>query len=102
MEGYGMTEAHCNISCNPIEGERKIGTVGIPVPYTKLKLIKRDGDRRKLIECNTGEVGEICVSGPGVLSGKTYTDPGKNKELYFEDINLEVNKKITKKLKIKR
>ena len=85
MEGYGMTEAHCNISCNPIEGERKIGTVGIPVPYTKVKLVKHDGNRNKLIECNNGEIGEICVSGPGVLAGKTYTDPEKNNDLYFEE-----------------
>ena len=84
MEGYGMTEAHCNISCNPIEGERKIGTVGIPVPYTKVKLVKHDDNRKKLVECKTGETGEICVSGPGVLAGNTYTDPEKNTELYFE------------------
>ncbi len=85
MEGYGMTEAHCNISCNPIEGERKIGTVGIPVPYTKVKLVKHEGNRKNLIECDIGEIGEICVSGPGVLAGRTYTDSEKNNELYFEE-----------------
>ena len=45
-EGYGMTEATCNISVNPIEGDRKIGSVGIPLPYTKINSIKDDATRR--------------------------------------------------------
>jgi acyl-CoA synthetase (AMP-forming)/AMP-acid ligase II len=33
LEGYGMTEATCLVSFNPLQGERKIGSVGLPVPY---------------------------------------------------------------------
>ena len=39
-----MTEATCNISVNPIEGERKVGSVGIPLPYTKVKIIKESAN----------------------------------------------------------
>ena len=35
-----MTKATCNISVNPIEGERKIGSVNY-LPYTKIKLLKK-------------------------------------------------------------
>ena len=82
-EGYGMTEATCNISVNPIEGERKIGSVGIPLPYTKIKIIK-ENVKGSLLECKNGESGEICVANPGVVAGNTYTDPEKNKNLYYK------------------
>ena len=82
-EGYGMTEATCNISVNPIEGERKIGSVGIPLPYTKIKIIKESANG-SLLECKTGESGEICVANPGVVAGNTYTDAEKNKNLYYK------------------
>ena len=82
-EGYGMTEATCNISVNPIEGERKIGSVGIPLPYTKIKIIKENA-KGSLLECKNGESGEICVANPGVVAGNTYTDPEKNKNLYYK------------------
>jgi len=82
-EGYGMTEATCSLSCNPLEGERKIGSVGIPLPYTKIKIVREEGNDSKIIECGKNESGEICVSNPGVLEGNTYTDPEKNKGLYY-------------------
>ena len=78
-----MTEATCNISVNPIEGERKIGSVGIPLPYTKIKIIKENA-KGSLLECKTGESGEICVANPGVVAGNTYTDPEKNKDMYYK------------------
>ena len=53
--------------------------------HLSTKLVKHDGSRKELVECKTGEIGEICVSGPGVLAGETYTDPEKNKELYFQE-----------------
>ena len=34
LEGYGMTEATCMISVNPPDGDRRVGSVGIPYPYT--------------------------------------------------------------------
>ena len=37
-----------------------------------------------MLECKTGESGEICVANPGVVAGNTYTDPEKNKNLYYK------------------
>ena len=42
MEGYGMTEATCLVSINPPFGERKIGSVGLPFPYTDVRILHCD------------------------------------------------------------
>ncbi|KUJ77006.1 AMP-binding protein [Ruegeria marisrubri] len=83
VEGYGLTEATCLVSCNPVDGEKKIGSIGIPFPYTDVKILKDGPDGPQ--ECAVDEVGEICISNPGVFAGNTYTDPDKNKNLYHYD-----------------
>ncbi len=82
IEGYGLTEATCLVSCNPIDGAKKIGSVGIRFPYTDVKILIGTTDGNK--ECGTVEVGEICVSNPGVIVGGTYTEADKNRDLYHE------------------
>ncbi|WP_299769621.1 acyl-CoA synthetase [uncultured Tateyamaria sp.] len=83
VEGYGMTEATCLVSGNPIDGEKKIGSVGIPFPYTDVKIYKGTPDGP--IEAGVDEIGEICVSNPGVWAGNTYTEADKNKDLYYNE-----------------
>ena len=39
IEGYGLTEATCLVSCNPKDGLRKVGSIGIPLPYTKVRIL---------------------------------------------------------------
>ena len=80
IEGYGLTEATCLVSCNPIGGVKKVGSVGIPFPHTEVKILRATADGPQ--ECGTDEVGEICVSNPGVFPGKTYTQSEKNKDLF--------------------
>ena len=83
IEGYGLTEATCLVSVNPPTGEKKVGSVGVPLPYTDVKiLIDADGGPQ---ECGVDEVGEICISNPGVYAGNTYTEADKNKDLYHFD-----------------
>ncbi len=83
VEGYGLTEATCLVSCNPVEGEKQVGSVGVPFPYTDIKIVQSTDNG--LQEVPLGEVGEICVSNPGVYVGKTYTEVEKNQDLYFGD-----------------
>ncbi|WP_322865109.1 acyl-CoA synthetase [Aquicoccus sp. G2-2] len=80
IEGYGLTEATVLVSCNPVDGEKKVGSVGIPFPYTDVRILL-DGESGPT-ECGTDEVGEICVSSPGVYAGHTYTEEAKNRDLY--------------------
>ena len=85
IEGYGMTEATCLVSCNPPNGKTKIGSVGIPIPYCDVKILQINTNNELIKHCEIDEIGEICVSNPGVLAGETYTDPAKNKNTYIEE-----------------
>ncbi len=82
IEGYGMTEAVCLISVNPPEGDRKIGSVGIPFPYTDLTIMQIDGKGKTLKDCKKNEVGEICIVSPGVQREKVYTQDKKNEGVF--------------------
>ncbi len=62
LERYGMTETLMNIS-NPYYGERKAGTVGLPLPGISIRVALENGE-----EASTGEVGELQVKGPNVFS----------------------------------
>jgi fatty-acyl-CoA synthase len=83
VEGYGMTEATCLVSGNPLDGVKKVGSIGIPFPYTDIKIIKGTADGS--VDADVDEVGEICVSNPGVYVGHTYTESEKNNDLYYAD-----------------
>ena len=83
-EGYGLTEATCLVSCNPVDGTKKVGSVGIPMPYTQVRILRHD-DSGQVHECATDEVGEICVANPGVFPGSTYTEADQNHKLFTED-----------------
>ncbi len=87
-EGYGLTEATCLVSCNPIDGQKKVGSVGIPFPYSRVRILHSDGAGGVTKECGTDEVGEICVSNPGVFPGSTYTEVDKNRGLFAEGLYL--------------
>ena len=82
LEGYGMTEATCLVSINPPAGERKIGSVGLPFPYTDVKIQYSDDAGNVTKVCEVDEVGEICVANPGVMVGETYTEEHKNTGLF--------------------
>ena len=63
-EGLGMTECSPVVSANPMDGTGKIGTVGLPLPSTDMRIVDED-----LNPLPMGEVGEIQVRGPQVMKG---------------------------------
>jgi long-chain acyl-CoA synthetase len=65
-EGYGLTEASPVTHVNPIRGKRKAGTIGLPIPSTEVRVVDLDTGTRVV---GTGEVGELCVRGPQVMTG---------------------------------
>ena len=81
IEGYGLTEATCLVSCNPVDGVKKVGSVGLPFPYTDVRILHCAEDGTILRECAQDEVGEICVRNPGTHPD-TYADPAKNRGLF--------------------
>lgn len=64
VEGYGLTEGTCASACNPVEGVRKLGTVGPALPGQQIRIVRPDGR-----EAPTGERGEVLISGPTVMRG---------------------------------
>lgn len=78
-EGYGLTEATCLVSINPPTGAKKVGSIGIPFPHTKVRIVSTVTG----MDCGVDEVGEICVSSPGIYEGRTYTDMAKNADLFY-------------------
>ncbi len=82
VEGYGLTEATCLVSCNPVDGQKKIGSVGIPFPYTDVRILVDTGEGPA--EMPENDIGEICVANPGVFDNATYTDASKNEDLYHQ------------------
>ncbi len=66
VEGYGLSEATPVTHANPIFGENRIGTIGLPWPDTDVKVMD--------IETGTtvmplGQPGELCIRGPQVMKG---------------------------------
>lgn len=64
VEGYGLTEATCASTCNPVEGLRKLGTVGPALAGQRISVIGEDGQLLPV-----GEVGQVVISGPNVMGG---------------------------------
>lgn len=62
-EGYGLTEASPVVCFNPL-GQGRVGSIGVPLPDTDVKLLREDGS-----EAAPGEPGELCVKGPQVMQG---------------------------------
>jgi acyl-CoA synthetase (AMP-forming)/AMP-acid ligase II len=66
MEVYGMTETSPILTANPHMGKKKIGSVGIPVQSTRIKLVDIESGTT---EVAVGEEGELIARGPQVMKG---------------------------------
>ncbi|MBU2915096.1 MULTISPECIES: AMP-binding protein [Reichenbachiella] len=63
-EGYGLTETSPVLTVNPLNGNHRIGTIGVPMPSTEIKLIAEDGT-----EVGFDEPGELYAKGPQIMKG---------------------------------
>lgn len=63
-EGYGMTESSPVVTINPIDGTARIGTIGMPVSSTDVRIVAEDGTVQGI-----DQIGEIQVQGPQVMKG---------------------------------
>ena len=78
-EGFGMTESSPVACTNPMDGTGKLGTIGIPVPSTDMRIV--DEARNPIA---IGEVGEIQIKGPQVMKGY-YNRPDATAETIVDD-----------------
>lgn len=65
VEGYGLTEAAPVTHSNPLKGERHVGSIGIPLPGTRARIVDVQTEQPLLPE----EVGELLIQGPQVMQG---------------------------------
>ena len=63
-EGYGLSETSPSASCNPTTSLEYTGTIGVPIPGTRLMIIDDDGQ-----PVPVGQAGEIAIQGPQVMAG---------------------------------
>lgn len=66
VEGYGLTEASPITHANPLEGMRKVGSIGVPLPSTEARIVDLKHGTK---EVETGQIGELAVRGPQVMMG---------------------------------
>ncbi|GAB4399013.1 MAG: long-chain fatty acid--CoA ligase [Anaerolineales bacterium] len=66
FEGYGMSETPTATHCNPLLGENKVGSIGMPLPDVDIKIISLDDGETEMPQ---GEIGEIVVNAPNVMKG---------------------------------
>jgi long-chain acyl-CoA synthetase len=65
VEGYSLTEGMMACCVNPVKGQNKIGSIGLPLPDVEIRIVdSEDGDR----EMPTGEVGEMLLRAPQHLA----------------------------------
>ncbi|MFK7962457.1 MAG: acyl-CoA synthetase [Burkholderiaceae bacterium] len=82
IEVYGMTETasvHCQMYPNQ---EVRLGSAGIPLPYSRVRIVKLDAQGRLQGDCAVDEIGVIAMSGPGVFTG--YLNPIHNDAAFVE------------------
>lgn len=69
LEGYGLTEGTTASSINPAAGERRVGSIGLRLPYQQIKTGIVGGDGAWVRDCAPGEIGNLLLSGPMVFPG---------------------------------
>ena len=80
-EGYGLSETSPVTHSTPQLAARKLGTIGLPIPDTDMKIVDVDTGTREL---PVGEAGELCICGPQVMKGY-WNRPDESQRVLRED-----------------
>lgn len=81
VEGYGLSETSPVVTCNPLEGPKRSGKIGIPLPATYISLRSLDDAD---VEVPHGEKGEVCIAGPQVMKGY-WNRPKETADVFTRD-----------------
>ena len=91
LEGFGQTEATTATHRTPLIGKQKLGSIGVPIPLTKAKIMDLENGEKEL---PVGEPGELVVKGPQVMKGYWNNEAAtaetiRNSWLYTGDIAIK-------------
>lgn len=81
VEGYGLSESSGVVAANPYEAEGKPGTIGQPIPATRVHLVDKENPSRPAPD---GEPGEIVIAGPQVMKGY-WNRPDADADVFITD-----------------
>lgn len=81
IEGYGLSESSGVLTTNPYESEGVPGTIGQPIPATRIRLVDKEDPSRPAAE---GEPGEIIAAGPQIMKGY-WQRPDADAEVFITD-----------------
>ncbi|SDM07567.1 long-chain acyl-CoA synthetase [Oryzisolibacter propanilivorax] len=80
VEGYGLSETSPTVSCNPVTSREFTGTIGVPLPSTRMRILDDDGQDITA----TGRPGEIAIQGPQVMASY-WQRPDETAKVMTED-----------------
>ncbi len=81
LEGFGMSEAPTATHVNPVRGENRTGSIGLPLPDMEMRIVDLD---EGITEVSPGEVGELVMRGPQLMKGY-YGMPTETENVLRED-----------------
>jgi fatty-acyl-CoA synthase len=82
FEVYGMTETASVHTIAYPDQPIRLGSVGHPMPYSRVRVVKLDADGRYQRDCASNEIGVVAMAGPGVFGG--YLNEAHNKDAFVE------------------
>lgn len=82
LEGYGLTEGTCGSCANPPAGERRPGSIGLPMPYCEVRIKVLDEQGSYLRDAAQDEIGNLCIRGATVFKG--YLQASKNAGIWVD------------------
>ncbi|WAC43790.1 acyl-CoA synthetase [Pseudomonas sp. SL4(2022)] len=82
IEGYGLTEGTCGSCANPPAGERRPGSIGLPMPYCEVSIKVLDEQGNYLRDAANNEIGNLCIRGATVFKG--YLQASKNAGIWVD------------------
>lgn len=80
LEGYGLTESTCASCVNPKDGDRKIGSIGLRLPYQQVSIMIVDANGQYVRDAGIDEIGVVCISGPTTFKG--YVEESHNRNIW--------------------
>ena len=82
IEVYGMTETSSVHTMAYADRPIRLGSVGLPLPYSRVRIVKLDAEGRLERDCAVDEIGVVIMAGPGVFSG--YLNDAHNKGAFVD------------------
>jgi fatty-acyl-CoA synthase len=84
VEVYGMTETSSVHTMAYPDRPVRLGSVGLPMPYARVRVVQLDPDGRLIRDCAVGEIGVVIMAGPGVFGG--YLADVHNKGAFVDEV----------------